>query len=120
MSMTALSHDAAANPLDIVEQIVTANDWAFDAISTAGYRYSSSVYPIRHDHYGVPDGNRFPYESRPGLLEVPVATVRVMQSNLPAGGGGYFRLLPYWVSRWSLRRMNLVDGAPAMCYFHPW
>jgi len=96
------------------------NDWAFDCIATAGYRYSSSVYPIRHDHYGVPDGPRFAHEVREGLLEVPVATVRVLQSNWPAGGGGYFRLLPYRVSRWSLRRVNAVDGRPAMFYFHPW
>ena len=96
------------------------NDWAFDCIATAGYRYSSSVYPIRHDHYGVPDGPRFAHEVRQGLLEVPVATVRVLQSNWPAGGGGYFRLLPYRVSRWSLRRVNAVDGRPAMFYFHPW
>jgi polysaccharide deacetylase family protein (PEP-CTERM system associated) len=97
-----------------------ANDWAFDCIASAGYRYSSSVYPIRHDHYGVPDGPRFAHEVRAGLLEVPVATVRVLRSNWPAGGGGYFRLLPYRVSRWSLRRVNAVDGRPAMFYFHPW
>ena len=97
-----------------------ANEWAFDCIATAGYRYSSSVYPIRHDHYGVPDGPRFAHEVRKGLLEVPVATVRMLRSNWPAGGGGYFRLLPYRVSRWSLRRVNAVDGRPAMFYFHPW
>jgi polysaccharide deacetylase family protein (PEP-CTERM system associated) len=97
-----------------------ANDWAFDCIAAAGYRYSSSVYPIRHDHYGVPGGKRFAHEVRNGLLEVPVATVRVLRSNWPAGGGGYFRLLPYRVSRWSLRRVNAVDGRPAMFYFHPW
>jgi polysaccharide deacetylase family protein (PEP-CTERM system associated) len=98
----------------------SANDWAFDCIAAAGYRYSSSVYPIRHDHYGVPGGKRFAHEVRNGLLEVPVATVRVLRSNWPAGGGGYFRLLPYRVSRWSLRRVNAVDGRPAMFYFHPW
>ena len=78
------------------------NPWAFECIAKAGYRYSSSVYPIRHDHYGAPDSPRFPHEVRPGLTEVPVSTVRVMNTNLPAGGGGYFRLLPYAVSRWSL------------------
>ncbi|MCC6198215.1 MAG: DUF3473 domain-containing protein [Burkholderiales bacterium] len=97
-----------------------ANDWAFDCIAEAGYRYSSSVYPIRHDHYGVPDAPRFAYEVRPGLVEVPVATVRVLNANWPAGGGGYFRLLPYKVSRWSLRRVNDVDRQPAIFYFHPW
>jgi len=96
------------------------NDWAFDCLALAGYRYSSSVYPIRHDHYGAPDAPRFAHEVRPGLLEVPVTTVRLFAANWPAGGGGYFRLLPYEVSRWSLRRVNEVDGAPAMFYFHPW
>jgi polysaccharide deacetylase family protein (PEP-CTERM system associated) len=96
------------------------NPWAFDCIAKAGYRYSSSVYPIRHDHYGAPDSPRFPHEVRPGLVEVPVSTVRVMNTNLPAGGGGYFRLLPYAVSRWSVSRINRIDGRPAMFYFHPW
>ncbi len=80
-----------------------ANFWAFDCIADAGYRYSSSVYPIRHDHYGAPDAPRFPYKVRENLLEVPVATVRMLNSNWPAGGGGYFRLLPYGVSKWSIR-----------------
>ena len=97
-----------------------ANSWAFECIARAGYRYSSSIYPIRHDHYGVPDAPRFAHEIRPGLLEVPVATVRVLDRNWPAGGGGYFRLLPYRVSRWSIRRINDVDRRPAMFYFHPW
>ena len=97
-----------------------SNPWAFDAIIDAVYRYSSSLYPIRHDHYGVPDAPRFAHEVRPGLLEVPAATVRLFSANWPAGGGGYFRLLPYAVSRWSLRRINARDGKPAMFYFHPW
>jgi polysaccharide deacetylase family protein (PEP-CTERM system associated) len=97
-----------------------ANPWAFDCIGEAGYRYSSSLYPIRHDHYGMPDAPRFAHEVRPGLLEVPMATVRIGGSNFPAGGGGYFRLLPYGVSRWSIRRINTVDRMPAMFYFHPW
>ena len=96
------------------------NEWAFDCMTEAGYRYSSSVYPIRHDHYGMPDAPRFAHEIRPGLLEVPVATIRMLDQNLPAGGGGYFRLLPYAISRWSIRRINAVDRKPAMFYFHPW
>jgi len=96
------------------------NPWAFDCIARAGYRYSSSLYPIRHDHYGVPDAPRFAHEVKPGLLELPVATVRMLSANWPAGGGGYFRLLPYGVSRWALRRINNVDRRPAMFYFHPW
>jgi polysaccharide deacetylase family protein (PEP-CTERM system associated) len=97
-----------------------SNPWAFDAIAEAGYRYSSSVYPIRHDHYGMPDAPRFAHEVRPGLLEIPVATVRVLRKNWPAGGGGYFRLLPYRLSRWSIRQINERDRQPAMFYFHPW
>ena len=97
-----------------------SNPWAFEAIAEAGYRYSSSVYPIRHDHYGMPEAPRFAFEARPGLLEIPVATVRVGQTNLPAGGGGYFRLLPYAVSRRLIRRINARDRQPAMFYFHPW
>jgi polysaccharide deacetylase family protein (PEP-CTERM system associated) len=100
--------------------IGTANPWAQDAIAEAGYRYSSSIYPIRHDHYGVPDADRFAHEARPGLLEIPIATVRLAGRNWPAGGGGYFRLLPYCVSRWSIARLNRVDARPAMFYFHPW
>jgi polysaccharide deacetylase family protein (PEP-CTERM system associated) len=97
-----------------------ANPWAFDCIREAGYRYSSSVYPIRHDHYGMPDSPRFAHEVRPGLVEVPVTTARVLDRNLPAGGGGYFRLMPYAMSRWLLRRVNRSDRAPAIFYFHPW
>jgi polysaccharide deacetylase family protein (PEP-CTERM system associated) len=97
-----------------------ANPWAFKCIGEAGYRYSSSIYPIRHDHYGAPDAPRFAHESTPGLVELPVATVRVFNANWPAGGGGYFRLLPYAISRWSIRRINDIDGKPAIFYFHPW
>jgi polysaccharide deacetylase family protein (PEP-CTERM system associated) len=100
--------------------ICEANRWAFDAIAEAGYRYSSSVYPIRHDHYGMPGAPRFAHEPCAGLLEIPAATVRLFGWNLPAGGGGYFRLLPYAVSRWWIARLNARDGAPAMFYFHPW
>ena len=96
------------------------NPWVFDCIAEAGYRYSSSVYPVRHDHYGVPDAPRFPYRAQAGILEIPIATARVARSNLPAGGGGYFRLLPYAVSRSLIRRVNAVDGQPAVFYFHPW
>jgi polysaccharide deacetylase family protein (PEP-CTERM system associated) len=97
-----------------------SNRWAFEVIADAGYRYSSSIYPIRHDHYGEPDAPRFAHEVLPGLLEIPVATIRVGRRNWPAGGGGYFRLLPYGVSRWSIGRINARDVRPAMFYFHPW
>ncbi|APW39495.1 polysaccharide deacetylase [Rhodoferax koreense] len=96
------------------------NLWAFDCLQKAGYRYSSSIYPIRHDHYGMPDSPRFAYEVRDGLLEIPVTTVRLFNRNLPSSGGGYFRLLPYAVSRWMLGQVNANDKESAIFYFHPW
>lgn len=96
------------------------NLWAFDRIAAAGYRYSSSVYPVRHDHYGMPDAPRFPYRVCAGLIEIPVSTARVFGRNLPAGGGGYFRLAPYALSRWAINRVNRIDRRPAIFYFHPW
>lgn len=97
-----------------------SNLWAFDLLREADYRYSSSVYPIAHDHYGMPDSPRFAYPVREGLLEIPVTTVRLGSRNLPSSGGGYFRLLPYALSRWMIRRVNEVDAEPAVFYFHPW
>ncbi len=96
--------------------------WAFDILAEEGYEYSSSTYPIRHDHYGTPDGHRFAY--RPSeqhrLLEVPIATLNLFDRNFPSGGGGYFRLLPYSFSRWALRRIIENDRKPVVFYFHPW
>lgn len=100
--------------------IGSSNTWAFDCILEAGYVYSSSVYPIRHDHYGMPDSPRFPYHTRDGLLEVPVTTIQLFNWNLPAGGGGYFRLMPYVMSRWMIQRVNRRDAESAIFYFHPW
>jgi polysaccharide deacetylase family protein (PEP-CTERM system associated) len=96
------------------------NLWAFDCLARAGYRYSSSIYPIAHDHYGMPDSPRFAYEVRPGLLEVPITTLRAFGRNFPSSGGGYFRLLPYGLSRWMLNRVNTGDQQSGIFYFHPW
>ena len=97
------------------------NLWALDCLEEAGYRYSSSIYPVRHDHYGMPEASRFAFHPQPGgLLELPPSTVSLLGRNLPAGGGGYFRLLPYGVSRWCMRRVNSVDRQPCIFYFHPW
>lgn len=96
------------------------NLWAHDTIAEAGYVYSSSVYPVKHDHYGIPDAPRFPYRLGSGLIEIPVTTLRWMGRNWPAGGGGYFRLLPYAVSRWQIAKVNRDDQRPAIFYFHPW
>ena len=100
--------------------IGTGNLWAFDSLAQAGYRYSSSIYPIAHDHYGMPDSPRFAYRVGTGLLEIPVTTLRLMNRNMPSSGGGYFRLLPYSVTRWMLRRVNQQDREAAIFYFHPW
>ncbi|MBA5687270.1 XrtA system polysaccharide deacetylase [Rugamonas apoptosis] len=102
--------------------IGAASPWAHASLQAAGYRYSSSLYPIRHDHYGAPDAPRFAHypDGRQGLLELPVSTIRVGGHNLPAGGGGYFRLYPYRCSRWALRRINSRDGQAGIFYFHPW
>ena len=102
--------------------IGAANLWTLDALLAAGYRYSSSIYPIRHDHYGMPDAPRFAFFPRgaSGLLELPISTVRLLRHNLPAGGGGYFRFFPYALSRSLLRRINSHDGQAGIFYFHPW
>lgn len=96
------------------------NQWAFDTLLEAGYRYSSSIYPIKHDHYGMPDAPRFMHDVRPGLVEIPPTTIRAFDRNWPASGGGYFRLMPYALSRHLIRKVNEEDCAPAIFYFHPW
>lgn len=93
--------------------------WAYDALAEAGYRYSSSVYPIRHDHYGLPDAPRDPFQPLPGFTEIPITTVMLGERRLPCGGGGYFRLLPYALSKRAIARVN-AEPRPAMFYFHPW
>lgn len=97
-------------------------NWAFAILAEEGYAYSSSIYPIRHDYYGMPEAPRFPFRpaGSDGVLEIPMTTVRLGGRNLPCSGGGYFRLLPYAVSRWQMRRVNRVDGQPCIFYFHPW
>ena len=98
------------------------NLWALDVLQETGHRYSSSIYPIRHDLYGMPSAPRFPFfpNGEGGLLEVPVTTVKLFNQKLPCGGGGYFRLLPYSLSRWAMRRVNAQDHKPCVFYFHPW
>jgi len=99
-----------------------SNLWAFDVLAEEGYSYSSSIYPIRHDYYGMPAAPRFafrPLENR-GAVELPMTTIRLCGRNLPCSGGGYFRLLPYAASRWQMRRVNRLDRQPGIFYFHPW
>lgn len=98
------------------------NWWAVEELENAGYVYSSSIYPVRHDHYGMPDAPRFAHRPNgaAGILELPPTTVPLMGRNWPAAGGGWFRLLPYSISRWMLNRVNAQERAPCMFYFHPW
>ncbi|WP_321532674.1 XrtA system polysaccharide deacetylase [uncultured Desulfuromonas sp.] len=110
--------------------------WAFDELIEAGYRYDSSIFPMRHDFYGMADWSRFagfavkdeqgtwqdgePTAGQASLRELPISTLRLAGKNLPIAGGGYFRLLPYCVTRWGLQRINQQDGQPFVFYLHPW
>jgi len=136
--------------------------WALDVLAEEGYTYDTSIFPIRHDRYGIPDAPRHPFRvspssvgqgfsladvgrgfsladvgrgfsladvgrpfrvasaNEPGLLEIPASTVRLAGTNLPIAGGGYFRLLPYWWTRFGIRRVNEVEGKPVVFYMHPW
>ncbi len=98
------------------------NLWAHDALMHAGYRYSSSIYPIAHDHYGMPSAPRFAYHpiDDSEFLEIPITTSNMLNRRLPAGGGGYFRFFPYKFSRALLRRVNNTERQAAIFYFHPW
>ena len=95
--------------------------WAHQILAEAGYRYSSSVVPIRHDLYGMPDAPRFAYRVAEGrLLEIPVTTLPVAGRNYNFGGGGWFRLFPYRLTRWALAKVNREEGQPCIFYLHPW
>lgn len=96
--------------------------WAYMVLAEQGFAYSSSVAPINHDHYGWPDAPRFAFRPLPwsDLVEIPVTTAMFGGKRLAAGGGGFFRVLPYAFSRWAIRQVNRRDGRPAVFYFHPW
>jgi polysaccharide deacetylase family protein (PEP-CTERM system associated) len=121
----ALLEDVGGAPINgyraATFSIGSKNWWAFDVLHQEGYRYSSSIYPIKHDLYGMPDCSRsaFPV-ARTRVTEIPLSTVRLWGRNLPCSGGGYFRLLPYRLSRWAMRHVNNADGFPCVFYLHPW
>ncbi len=96
--------------------------WAFMELAEQGYVYSSSVAPVAHDHYGWPDAPRFAFKPLPwsDLIELPVTTAILGGKRVAAGGGGFFRVLPYGFSRWAIRQVNRREGRPAIFYFHPW
>ncbi len=116
--------------------ITRATDWAFDELLEAGYRYDSSIFPMQHDFYGIPDWPRFAgyavknadswqaAESKsmtaPSMRELPISTLRFGPRNWPVAGGGYFRLLPYAVTRWGLKTINQRERQPFIFYLHPW
>jgi polysaccharide deacetylase family protein (PEP-CTERM system associated) len=102
--------------------ISASNLWALDQIVLAGYRYSSSIYPVTHDNYGIPSAPRFafhPFAGEP-FVEVPVTSIRLGSRNWPCGGGGYFRLLPYALNVAALRHVSHHEIKPCVFYFHPW
>jgi len=103
--------------------VTASNLWALDVLIEEGYAYDTSIFPIHHDRYGIPDAPRHAYRvQRPSgsLTEVPPSTVRVGEMNLPIAGGGYFRLLPYRWTRWGIHRVNTVERKPVVFYLHPW
>jgi polysaccharide deacetylase family protein (PEP-CTERM system associated) len=93
--------------------------WAHAILAEEGYRYSSSVYPVKHDLYGSPNAPRSAFSPCPGLVEIPLTAVRLLGRDVPASGGGYFRLFPYPLSRWLLAKAGRSDD-PAIFYVHPW
>ncbi len=97
--------------------------WALDILIEEGYRYDSSIFPIRHDRYGIPLSPRHAYVlERPkgSLVEAPASTARFGPLNLPIAGGGYFRILPYGWTHWGISRVNRLEGRPVIFYLHPW
>jgi polysaccharide deacetylase family protein (PEP-CTERM system associated) len=104
--------------------IVRESLWALDVLVELGFVYDSSIFPVRHDRYGIPDAERVPHRmSTPGggsVVEWPLATASVLGCRLPVAGGGYFRLLPYWLSRWGLASINRRESQPFIFYLHPW
>lgn len=123
----ALLEDLAQQPVDgyraATYSITARSLWALDIIAEAGFRYDSSIFPMHHDNYGIPGAPTEPHvlttPSGARLVEFPISVLRWNGLTLPVAGGGYFRLLPYTVTRWALRRINSLR-APFVFYLHPW
>ena len=95
--------------------------WALDILAELGFEYDSSIFPVYHDTYGIPDAPRFSYEIKElGLIEYPISTAKILGRNVPVAGGGYFRLFPYWFTKAALGRINSREGKPFVFYLHPW
>lgn len=100
---------------------ITGNSlWALDILKDLGFTYDSSIFPILHDTYGIPEAPRFAYHHPNGLLEHPISTALLLGKKIPVSGGGYFRLFPYWFTRRALRTINHNEGQPFIFYLHPW
>lgn len=97
-----------------------SNTWVYDVLVEQGFVYSSSTYPIEHDLYGVPQWPRFKYERKEGITEIPIPTIRKMGTNVGIGGGGFYRLYPYWFSKKRIMAFMEAESAPYSFYFHPW
>jgi len=102
--------------------IGASNLWALDVLEEEGFSYSSSIYPVKHDLYGMPDAPRFSFRptEKGALIEIPVTTTQIASRNFPCGGGGFFRLYPYALSKWAINRVNKQDNQSTVFYFHPW
>lgn len=98
------------------------NLWALEVLEDEGFQYSSSIYPVKHDLYGMPSAPRFAYrpDNAPKLLEIPITTLKILDRNIPCGGGGFFRLYPYQFSKWAYRHLNKYENQSGIFYFHPW
>lgn len=104
--------------------IIQRSLWALDVLVELGFIYDSSIFPVRHDRYGIPGSPCWPYplttETGCSIIEFPPSTMAIMGYRLPMAGGGYFRLYPYWFTRFALARINRSEGQPFMFYLHPW
>lgn len=98
------------------------NLWALDILAEERHKYSSSIYPVKHDLYGMPEAPRFAYHPIEGsdFKEIPISTLKIGSKNYPCGGGGFFRLYPYFISRWAFNRINNTEQQAGIFYFHPW
>jgi polysaccharide deacetylase family protein (PEP-CTERM system associated) len=97
-----------------------SNTWVYDVLVEQGFVYSSSTYPIEHDLYGVPQWPRFKYKRKEGITEIPIPTIRKKETNVGIGGGGFYRLYPYWLSKKRIMTFMEAESAPYSFYFHPW
>lgn len=101
--------------------ISESNNWALSVLKETGHVYSSSIYPVHHDHYGYPSAPRFVFrDQKTGLIEIPISTFQAFNRLFPAGGGGFFRFYPYRLSKWAIYRINKYEKQSALFYLHPW